>query len=981
MPSVTSMGFNGRSSMIASPAQSGVSANPVAPRRGAAGLALKSVVGIALLSALLLIGIVVIMNTYGRRLVIAESARKIEQTGNKSVEILSTRLREIGALARTLAETIEVLPADEALVRTTLPRLIDFQSDLAVAGGGYWPEPGAFTPGVDRRSFFWGRDATNQLAYFDDYNAPLGPGYHNEEWYVPVKFLPPGRVFWSRSYQDPYSYQPMVTCTSNLFSGATLTGTATIDLKLEGLANLVEDWQRDVGGYGFLVDRNNKFLTFPKPEMVRRTSVDEAGKRTEEFVTVADLAGREALFAPLAEQLAAMDKAILDRARAVPGFDAAVAQKIDTESYQIDAAEATMIAAVMADPLGATRRDQATNLFTRVDLDNDLLNNEASTAFLFNVPESYWKLVLVVPVSTSGRVARQISNRLLLSSAATILPTLLLAYLVFSRRLIRPVTQLSAAARQVRDGDFGVQVPVASRDELGTLSESFNEMVRQLRTNTEDLRVSNLHLAQNLAMTDTIMGTVHEGLFLLSPDLTIESRYSAALARIFARENLAGARFLDLIRRLTPEKTFELTHRFLKLVFNDQKNDSVIAKINPLKEIEASFPGPDGQLERKYLSFTFDRIWQDGEVYQAMVTVEDVTEQVLLAQKLQASEQRRERQTDLLLSILHVEPRMLRDFVEGAYRELQRISDLLRKGQKQPPAEVGERQRQFRDLVDQIYKGIHGIKGTASMLKIDFFSSAAHRFEDKLAPLRSKRNLDGEDFLPIVLELSEMIDSLVEIRDVIGRFGELNQWTASGPPARSDQELLTDTLDSFVRDLGARHGKRATLRFQASGDFELPFAIKAPIQTVLAQLVRNAMVHGLETPAERAAAGKPEFGSIFVAARRNNGRLELVFRDDGRGLDYTKLVERVRELAKGEPALLERLIDRETNRWRLSELNEVIFQPGFSTAEDTGEDAGRGMGLAAVRDLLAGLGGEITLRQKLGQFCEFHILVPLPETA
>lgn len=951
------------------------------PRRTSAGLALKSVLGIGLLSALLLIGIVVIMNTYGRRLVIAESARKIEETGNKSVEILSTRLREIGALARTLAETIEALPADEAIVRSTLPRLIDFQGDVAVAGGGYWPEPGAFTPGVDRRSFFWGRDARNQLVYYDDYNAPLGPGYHNEEWYVPVKFLPTGRVFWSRSYQDPYSYQPMVTCTANLFAGQTLTGTATIDLKLEGLAELVEDWQRDVGGYGFLVDRNNKFLTFPRPELVRRTSVDEAGKKTEEFVTVADLAAKEALFAPLAQELGAMDREIVERARRMAGFDSTVATKIDTQSYQIDAAEATMIAAVMADPLAAVRKAQATNLFAKVDLGSDLINQEPSTAFLFNVPESYWKLVLVVPVSTSGRVARQISNRLLLSSAATILPTLLLAYLVFSRRLIRPVTELSAAARQVRDGNLEVQVPIPSRDELGTLAESFNEMVRQLRTNTEDLRVTNLQLAQNLAMTDTIMGTVHEGLFLLSPDLTIEARYSAALARIFARENLAGARFLDLLRRLTPEKTFELTDRFLKLVFNAQKNDSVIAKINPLKEVEASFPGPDGQLERKYLSFTFDRIWQDGEVYQAMVTVEDVTGQVLLAQKLQASEQRRERQTELLLSILHVEPRMLRDFVDGAYGELQRIAELLKKGQKEPPAAAPERQRLFRDLVDRIYKGVHGIKGTASMLKIEFFAAAAHRFEDKLTPLRARRNLEGEDFLPIVLELSEMIDSLVEIRDVIGRFGEFNQWTsAAAAPARSDLELLTDTLDGFVRDLGARHGKRATLRFQASGDLEIPFALKTPLQTVLAQLVRNALVHGLESPAERAAAGKAEFGSIFVAARRDDGRLELVFRDDGRGLDYHRLVERVREMAKGEPELLERLVDRETNRWRLAELNDVIFHPGFSTATGVGEDAGRGMGLAAVRDLVRGLGGEISIRQKPGQFCEFHLVLPLVGT-
>ena len=59
-------------------------------------------------------------------------------------------------------------------------------------------------------AFFWGREADGSLKYFDDYNDMNGPGYHNEEWYVPARFLKPKAVYWSKSYMDPYSYEPMV---------------------------------------------------------------------------------------------------------------------------------------------------------------------------------------------------------------------------------------------------------------------------------------------------------------------------------------------------------------------------------------------------------------------------------------------------------------------------------------------------------------------------------------------------------------------------------------------------------------------------------------------------------------------------------------------------------------------------------------------------------------------------------------------------
>ena len=84
-------------------------------------------------------------------------------------------------------------------------------------------------------------------------------------------------------------------------------------------------------------------------------------------------------------------------------------------------------------------------------------------------------------------------------------------------------------------------------------------MVDQLAANTAGLKQANVELGRSLGLTDTIMEAVREGLFLLTPELTIEAKYSAATRQIFGQEELAGADFLDLIRRITPERTHELT--------------------------------------------------------------------------------------------------------------------------------------------------------------------------------------------------------------------------------------------------------------------------------------------------------------------------------------------------------------------------------------------------------------------------------------
>jgi signal transduction histidine kinase/HAMP domain-containing protein len=707
-----------------------------------------------------------------------------------------------------------------------------------------------------------------------------------------------------------------------------LAGESPLDRS--NLQRLSRAWQGEASGYAFLLDSDQRFLSFPRPELVGLTSQGGAEKAGA-ALTAGEVADRHPGFRPIADAL------WLPRA----GGGAAVPVRVEP---------------------------------VRVEVPADLVNGKPSLALVFPVPETGWKLVQVSPKGELEQAADRISRSLLLLISGILLAVLLPSYLFLSRRWITPVTTLAEAATLVRDGELDVRVSMPGRDEIAVLADSFNQMVDQLAANTTGMKQANAELGRSLGLTDTIMGAVREGLFLLTPELAIEAKYSAATRQIFGQEELEGADFLDLIRRITPERTHDLTARFLRLLFNPAKTDSVIAKINPLKEVEASFPSRSGQLEQKFLTFTFERIREDGEIRHAMVTVADVTARVLLAQQLRQSQQRMERQAELLLSVMHVESQLLREFIEDAHTELETINELLREG-RSALLSMPDRNTFYRHLADDIFKSVHTIKGTAAMLRIDYFAAAAHRFEEKLATLRGRTILDGSDFVPIVLELSEMVDSLAEIRDVLARFAE-TQRSLKAPTSASDTEMLSALVTRFADDLAEKSGKKVVVAFHAPGNLAIPFKYKSALRNVMAQLVRNSVVHGIETPAERQVAGKPEEGHIVVAARQNNGNLEFLFKDDGRGIDYKRVIERVQELAKGEPSILEPLIDREQNRWKPDALDQMIFHPGFSTSGQATEDAGRGVGMSAVRDALAKLGGQISLRQQSGQFCQFNIVLP-----
>jgi two-component system chemotaxis sensor kinase CheA len=174
-------------------------------------------------------------------------------------------------------------------------------------------------------------------------------------------------------------------------------------------------------------------------------------------------------------------------------------------------------------------------------------------------------------------------------------------------------------------------------------------------------------------------------------------------------------------------------------------------------------------------------------------------------------------------------------------------------------------------------------------------------------------------------------------------------------------------LHRLVRDLGHELGKRIELTL-VGAELEIARRIAELLKDPMIHMVRNAADHGLETPEERRAAGKPEAGRISIRATRHDGHLVIDLSDDGRGLPLDRI--RARAVAVG---LLQ---PGEADRMDRGDVARLVFQGGLSTADRVTAVSGRGIGLDVVRSVVEALGGSIDLHTEPGQGTSFSIRIP-----
>jgi two-component system chemotaxis sensor kinase CheA len=553
---------------------------------------------------------------------------------------------------------------------------------------------------------------------------------------------------------------------------------------------------------------------------------------------------------------------------------------------------------------------------------------------------------------------------------------------------------------------LATQVEAASRKETGTLRAiQVGGMGAALLLLTaiflffaRNLRKEEAEANRQRKETQDILRTVNEGLFLLDKDLKIGSERSLALNNIFRREDFNDLTFDKLLKDIVPEKTLKTAMDYVALLWGERVNEKLVKTINPLSEVEVHFDNPAGGFDTHFLEFDFNRVKSEGSLSHLLVTVNDVTKRVMLSRELQESQEKAQAQLDLLLRILHVEPDSLTSFLADADVSLKMVNSIL----KEPAREESA----FRAKIDGIYRQVHAVKGEAAALGLKTVEQRAHAFEESLNDLKGRPSLSGSDFLPLVVKLDDLFNHLAQVREMLSRLVDLHHAIASRRAAGAevqaekvdqwlagqDQTQITKALSAPVdvaeatgavgglertlEDLAVRvatsQSKQVTLR--CSGLDAVPEAYRRAVKDITIQLVRNAVVHGIEEPSERAKANKSEVGSLAVEfTRRGNDGYELIVQDDGRGLQLDRIKEVAVERGLITPAQAAMLDPRQTMA--------LIFRPGFSTADRVTTDAGRGAGMDLVRILVAELGGRVGLASAGGKFSKFKIWLPATERA
>ncbi|MGM0543716.1 MAG: methyl-accepting chemotaxis protein [Pseudomonadota bacterium] len=211
-------------------------------------------------------GIYGVMAWRGQPLVIEASQSLIERTGGSIVNALNGQLARVEGNTSSLAALAESLPREEGIYLEALPNVVDDNGNATVAGGGIWPEPGAFSSGVERYSFFWARDAQGELEFLDDYNASNIDPYHDEAWYSSARGAEPGQCVWSAAYRDPTTGVAMVTCSVPYYRDNSFAGVATIDMQLGGVAEFLAENGDGTGGYAFVLDKDDNVIDLPGVE-------------------------------------------------------------------------------------------------------------------------------------------------------------------------------------------------------------------------------------------------------------------------------------------------------------------------------------------------------------------------------------------------------------------------------------------------------------------------------------------------------------------------------------------------------------------------------------------------------------------------------------------------------------------------------------------------------------------------------------------
>jgi signal transduction histidine kinase len=492
-------------------------------------------------------------------------------------------------------------------------------------------------------------------------------------------------------------------------------------------------------------------------------------------------------------------------------------------------------------------------------------------------------------------------------------------------------------------------------------------------------------IASTKMLNEAILTHVSQGLMFLDARGKIMPQVSQSLAALFRRRDFNNLTFEKLLIPHVTAKVLSRARSYLAVLRESAPAPDTAP--NPLTNVEVRLKNSDGTFETAHFCFEFSPL-DMAAPGMWMVRVTDITARVQQSRELEDLRAQLNTHAEILRSILRMGRARFAAALQKIAAAMKSINEILKK----PAREESAFRRKLEETLDEVDR----VRRAGKTLKLSAMENAARDFEEALHELGGRRSLSGSDFLPLAVKLDVLFGQFATVRTLITsprqqraeREPRIERRRSRSPGiliaadatpdalgeagSRDPLNALQDAMTRLAADIAAECQKSAKLECK---DLDLvPAEYAATVKHIAVQLIRNAIIHGIEPPEERRAAGKPLRGTLRLGfGPRDDGGYELSFQDDGRGLDPDQV--RRTAVAKG-------LIDEEAaGKLRDRQAIKLIFKAGFTTSPETAGSADGDTGLAFVRRHVHRAGGKIALASLLGHEVRFKIMLPPLEEA
>lgn len=486
------------------------------------------------------------------------------------------------------------------------------------------------------------------------------------------------------------------------------------------------------------------------------------------------------------------------------------------------------------------------------------------------------------------------------------------------------------------------------------------------------LKASDKKAEKSQQQTSEILATVNDGLFLIDKRFNILPQHSASLHTLLQQREIANKNFLQTIAPMVSNKTQSVAEQYLQNMFSNHVEPELLADLNPLTEVEAHLTTHEGHFETRYFSFNFTPVYEEKHLIHLLVIVRDISERVLLQNQLEKSKHESSQQLHDLISVIHLNHETFLGFLSSLKKALKHINEILKR-----PAYLN---KQYQKKITMIARITHRLKGDATAVGFTPLQQSLHKLEDVICELIDQKKLEGNDFLPITVELNALdhyVESLSHlVGHVVGFKKEITQQHNGDQKSESHdnfQALQEQSQRQFIelsKKMASEYHKKVHLDVDHYHVQDIPKPLFESIQSMIIQLLRNAIVHGIENSQTRKKLGKKSQATISITTEKTQDKFSLKFRDDGQGIDLKAIKQKL--INKYNMSTLQ------TNSMTQSHLISYLFKSGFSTVKNVDMNAGRGIGLELVKNIVKEHQAKLKIDFKHHAYTEFIVIFSLP---